>query len=274
MFVSVAILNFNRPEYIRDSIIPFLDKVDRVNEILISHGKRETVFSSHSLKVKHLYHYGEPNETYGLTLRFLTASQASNEHVIIMDDDIIPDSETIETLHDSIIEDERIYGLYGRDLDKDNGYYIDNVFGEVPIVLTRCLITSRSMCKYFLEHFRKYETERIKQSKPYWNGEDILFSLLSIEKYKKLPVALDLHHTNRIRNYLNLSEAISFGSGHRDYRRDLTKELLSNINIQSQLETKNITSRRSQFGYFFDNSDLVYILIPVLIVSLLIYYVY
>ena len=274
MFVSVAILNFSRPEYIRNSIIPFLDKVELVNEILISHGKKEAVFSTPSIKVKHLYHYGEPNDTYGLTLRFLTASQASNEHVIIMDDDIIPDSETIKNLHDAIIEDERIHGLYGRDLDENNGYYIDNVFGEVPIVLTRCLITTRSMCNYFLEHFRSYESERIKKSKPYWNGEDILFSLLSVEKYKKLPVAHDLRHTNRVMNYLNLSEAISFGSDHSDYRRDLTKELLGKIDIHDQIKAKNITKRRTQFGYFFDNSDLVYIIISILAVSLIIYYAY
>ena len=262
MTISVVILNFNRPEYINNNIIPILDKIELIDEIIISHGKKETFFESKSEKVKNLQHWGEPNKTYGLTLRFLSAQEAKNEAVIIMDDDIIPTEKTIKILYELYgKENDRLYGLYGRSLNLDNEYSIDNVFGEVPIVLTRFLLTHRDLTRYFLTRFRDLENDLIKNSKPYWNGEDILFSLLSIEKYGKLPKVLNLDHHNRLANYLNLNEAISTGSGdHQKYRKKLTQYLVKELELNNKIKSDtNIEKRKNQFSYFFFNSILFYI---------------
>ena len=262
MTISVVILNFNRPEYINNNIIPILDKIELIDEIIISHGKKETFFESKSEKVKNLQHWGELNKTYGLTLRFLSAREAKNEAVIIMDDDIIPAEKTIKILYELYgKENDRLYGLYGRSLNLDNEYSIDNVFGEVPIVLTRFLLTHRDLTRYFLTRFRDLENDLIKNSKPYWNGEDILFSLLSIQKYGKLPKVLNLNHHNRLANYLNLNEAISTGSEeHQKYRKKLTQYLVKELELNNKIKSDtNIEKRKNQFSYFFFNSILFYI---------------
>lgn len=262
--ISVVILNFNRPNNIRNYILPQLVKYNIIDEILVSHGKKETVFEFVNKKVKHLHHYGDYNNKYGLTLRFLTGSLSLNNYVMIMDDDITPYEKTIEELLRNIKKDERIYGLYGRDLNDDKEYVKVNVFGEVPIVLTRCLITTKSMCSYFMENFRDYETEKIKKSKPYWNGEDILFSMLSIKKYNKLPIALDLDHYNMISNYFSYN-SISFGTDHDDYRKDLTKDFTKNLDIPSS----KVKTSKGQIRYFSDNSILPYIFYTCLVFLIL-----
>lgn len=52
MPLSIVILNFSRPEYIKNNIIPALDKIDLIDEIIISHGKEKTYFESNSKKLK------------------------------------------------------------------------------------------------------------------------------------------------------------------------------------------------------------------------------
>jgi len=272
MKLSVVILNFNRPKFVKDNIIPALEKNNFIDEIIISHGKKETVFESTSPKIKSLFHYGKMNEEYGLTLRFVSAMEAKNEHVMIMDDDIIPSDEAISILFQKINEDERIYGIYGRDPRKE--YNIENVFGSVPIVLTRCLITSKSMCEFFIENYKQFEYEEIKNSKPFWNGEDILFSFLSIMKYDKLPISLDLKHHNFFSTYANLKDSISVGNNnHLKYRKIITKKFIENLQLDKKIYSETqIKDRGNQFFYFARNSNLVYIgaiLIVVIILLLL-----
>ena len=264
--LSVVILNFNRPNNIKDYIIPELVKYDIIDEILISHGKKDTMFKYNHEKVKHLEHYGEMNENYGLTLRFLSGSLSSNKHVMIMDDDIIPYEKTVKELVNNIKNEERIYGLYGRDLDKNKEYIKVNVFGEVPIVLTRCLITTKEMCQYFMNNFRDFETDKIKESKPYWNGEDILFSIMSIKKYNKLPVAIDLEHYNMISNYLSFN-SISFGSEHDNYRKELTKDFSK---YTKDFPPSKVINSKTHISYFGENSLLIDIFYTILVFSVII----
>lgn len=271
--ISVVILNFNRPEYIQNNILPIITNIDIIDEILISHGKKETAFEDSHYKVKSLNHWGEYNEKYGLARRFLTAKEAKNEYIIIMDDDIIPSDDTVKTLYNKIKTDpERIYGLYGRGVNKNNLYQFTNLFGKVAIVLTRFLITHKNMVHHFLDNYQEIEKNNpmIKNSKPYWNGEDITFSLLSITKYGKLPEALDLQHTNRIANYLNMSEGISTGNNeHLNYRQELTAKLIEQLDLSENIKNNsNIKKKKSQFSYFFFNSNLFILFIILLILVL------
>lgn len=262
--LSVIILNYSRPSNIKDFIIPVLEKYKMVDEIIISHGREDVIFEYKSNKVKHLYHQGDPNKEYGLTLRFVSGSEAKNDNIIIMDDDIIPDENTLDKLYGHIKEEEGIYGLYGRYLDDNMNYLVNNAFGNVPIVLTRCLICTKDMCNYFLENFRHYETDEIKKSKPYWNGEDILFSLLSIKKYDKLPESFDYSHYNTLMNYLSFSDAISSGKEHIEYRKQLTQDFVSKLDIDDDIKKTNVIYEKTQFGYFFQNSALQTISITIL----------
>ena len=263
--ITVVILNFKRPEYIKKNIIPRISKYSEIDEILISHGKKETYFETKDYKnveIKNLQHWEDLNRDFGLTLRFYTGRLAKNNKIIIIDDDIIPSQETISFLDEKIEEDnERIYGLYGRNFDKNNNYLTDNYFGEVPIVLTRCLITTKEMCEYFMNNYKLYETDEIKEAKPYWNGEDILFSLLSIKKYGKMPKAYNLNHTNRVANYFNFKDSTSLGdNSHLKYRQKITKEFIDKLDLNNKIKKQTkIKTWRSQFTYFFTNSVLLFI---------------
>jgi len=271
--LSVIILNYNRPQFIIKDILPKLIEYNSyIDEVVISHGKEETYFehqkedidikfSDIGFTIKHLKHW-EENNAYGLTLRFVSALEAKNNNLIIMDDDIIPEKETIEFLKEKIEEDdERIYGIYGRNIDDNNEYNYTNCFGVTPIILTRCLVTNKDMCKYFLDNFRIYENEMIKNSKPYWNGEDILFSFLSIEKHGKLPKAYNLKHSNRLGNYLNVKDSISLNNqDHLVYRKKLTKYLVEKMKIKEKIkDEKKIKYWKTQLSYFVENSLLIWV---------------
>lgn len=268
MKLSIVMLNFNRPDYIKNNIIPRIK--NNCDEIIVSHGKKETAFNHPN--IKSLKHYGRMNKEYGLSLRFLSCLEAKNEFVLIMDDDIIPSKDTITFLYKKIEEDPlRIHGLYGR--NTINNYSVDNCFGEVPVVLTRCLITTKNMCNYYMNHFRNFESSLVKNSKPYWNGEDILFSLLSIKKNGKLNKAYNLSHTNKWTNYLNFSTSISLDDGHINYRKKVTEEFIKKLDLEKKIKNgTNISYKKNQIVYFIVNSDLIYIiLISVIILLLFIY---
>lgn len=258
MSVTAVILNFNRPGYLKHII----KEIKCVDEIIISNGKKKTsLITSDFMKyppnyIKILDHYGEKNTEYGLTLRFLSALEASNEYVLIMDDDIIPSKKTISFLLEKIKkEPDVIHGIYGRSFDEKGEYSYENLFGEVPIILTRCMITTREKCKYFMDNFRFFETDLIKNSKPYWNGEDMLFSLLSIQCTGKMNHAYDLEHTNRVWNYLNLSESISVGEDHNLYRKELSKQILENMSLKDLIKKKEkIEKWKYQLTYFIENT--------------------
>tara|TARA_R110000868_G_scaffold312704_1_gene573675 strand:+ start:953 stop:1804 length:852 start_codon:yes stop_codon:yes gene_type:complete len=266
MKLSVIILNFNRPGFIKKDIIPSLNNNNNIDEIIISHGKKETKFEGGGYKVKHLHHYGEMNKKYGLTLRFLSGLESKNKHMIIMDDDIIPTTGTINTLFEKIQKDERIYGLYGRDIR--NGYTVTNCFGEVPIILTRCLVTTKGMCQYFIDNYNNYEYEEIKKAKPFWNGEDILFSLLSIKKYNKLPISIELKHYNRYWNYLNIADSISVGGNHLSYRKMISDKFVDDLDIKQVIRNNTkVNYTKNQFLYFLTNSILIYYIFIIIFFS-------
>ena len=268
--LSVVLLNYSRPSNIKDFIIPSLQKYGIVNEIIISHGKQESVFKSKHNKVTNLYHQGSMNKEFGLTLRFVSGAEAKNDYVMIMDDDILPSEQTVQNLYDKVKKREGIYGLYGRYLDENMGYNKTNAFGKVPIVLTRCLICTKDMCQYFVDNFRDYETEKIRNSKPYWNGEDILFSLLSIKKYNRLPEAFDYDHYNTLSDYLTFGNAISSGVEHDNYRKELTKDFVSKLSIENEIKKTEIKKEKSQLGYFYENSSLQPIVLTSVFVAILI----
>ena len=263
MSVSAVVLNFNRPGYLWQTIRPQLMGMDEIDELVISNGKRETDLTMEKIikyrnkrGVKQLQHWGDMNSMYGLTLRFLSALEAGNEYVLIMDDDIIPTRETVKFLLKRVKENpDVIHGLYGRSFDEKGEYSYENLFGEVPVVLTRCMMTTREKCKYFMDNFRLYESELIKNSKPYWNGEDVLFSLLSFQKTGKMNHAYDLSHTNRVWNYLNLSESISVGDDHNLYRKKLSKQLLENMGLKDEIKQKEkVLKKKYQLSYFIENT--------------------
>lgn len=246
--ITAIILNFNRPDYLKNTIIPKLLKIELISEILISHGKEKTYFNiKYNDKVKHLKHW-DLNEEYGLSLRFLTSEESTNDTLLIMDDDILPTKETIKTLYESYLkEPNRIHGIYGRELDKNNNYTTKLCEGDCDIILTRLLICNKEMCKNFLLHRTKFEEKIVKYSKPFWNGEDIIFNLINIKYNKVYGKAFKLSHSN-----LFDFKGISTDTKHLNYRNEITLQTIKELELNIKKDKKNVLS--SNFLYELKNS--------------------
>ena len=272
---SVIILNFNRHKYLKNNILPYLCKYKNIDQIIISHGKKSTYFDSSKISSKILdLKDWDKNQEYGLTLRFLASEYSSNYNIIIMDDDILPTEETVNILIKNIQKKENIYGLYGRMLDKKFKYRTELYFGQCHIVLTRCLITTKEMCKYFMDNYKKYEYQMVKESKPFWNGEDILFNLLSIKKTNQFPVAINLSHINKniITENLFSTVSISSSTDHLKYRKILTQKLVEDMDLKDKIKENNNKNRKQNWIYEIINSDLIFYLFLLILLILIILY--
>lgn len=274
---SVIILNYSRPEYLKKNILPYLSRYKNIDQIIISHGKKSSYFDSSKISSKILdLEDWDKNKEYGLTLRFLAAEYSSNPNIIIMDDDILPTEETVNNLITNINKDENIYGLYGRMLDKNFKYNTSLYFGQCHIVLTRCLITTKEMCKYFIDNYKLYEYQMVKESKPFWNGEDILFNLLSIKKTDKFPIALCLSHNNKNALAENLfsTTSISKDNTHIQYRQKLTQKLINDMFIKEKLKENKNNKKHSNWFYEFYNSDLLFYSILLILLIIFLYLIF
>jgi len=113
----------------------------------------------------------------GLYTRFAAVSLARNECVLIQDDDIYLPPESIAALHEAWRRDPDIlHGIFGRMPDALGLYTLRDATEEhVPMILTRAVLTHRRNAACFFEFAPAFE-ELQRDSRPYGNGEDILFS--------------------------------------------------------------------------------------------------
>ena len=178
--ITAVILNFNRPDYLKFNVLPKLVNLNKITEIIISHGKQKTFFEYKNSKIVNKKDW-DINEKHGLSRRFTNSVEAKNDIILIIDDDIYTNNYTIDYLYNKLLEKPKaIHGIYGRNLTEDNKYSTDLYIGECDIVLTRLLLCKKEICQNFLNYKEEFEKEDlIKNSKPFWNGEDIIFNLLN-----------------------------------------------------------------------------------------------
>ena len=83
-----------------DVILPVLERCANISEIIISHGRQETAFNytSRRCRIVHREDWGDINETYGLSRRFLAAKDAVNEIILHQDDDLVLSERTLDQL--------------------------------------------------------------------------------------------------------------------------------------------------------------------------------
>lgn len=245
-FITVVILNWLRPINLVKKIIPILIKCNLINEIIISHGRKDTYFDIKSNDKVNIINRKDflNNKKFGLSLRFISAIEAKNENILFIDDDQVPSIKTIENIFYLYLKNyPGIVGKYGRNLgfnirnlNKHKSidtlsylpYNIDD--GRCHILLTSFLFVPKSLCFDFLKEKVKLEKFVIKNSKPLWNGEDIFLSLLSILKFNKLPFVANNENLFPIKQLLttyDLNVAISNKKSHFNYRTKLVREIFS-----------------------------------------------
>lgn len=140
-------------------------------------------------KVKHM-DATEVNNRIGLAVRFFYCNTASNDWIIVVDDDMEIDHSAInELIHAMTMNSKRIIGHYGRTYNYwkcpfRHGYDTKLYTGTVvEVVLTKVLIVERDVCHEFFRHTHLVDQDIVPLSKPKWNGEDIFLNLVANHYY-------------------------------------------------------------------------------------------
>ena len=231
--ITVVILNYYRPDNIKKIIIPELLKLSYVDNIIISHGRKETYFEdfASTKKVIHRKDFNEINEKYSVYRRFIAAETSKNNCILILDDDMIISEDTLKKLYNNWIKDNTIiHGLCGRSVKKNDFSYLStDVYGDVPILITRCVMISLDNIKYMNSRMTQFEYF-FQDCKPKWNGEDIFMSIVIMDKNNKLNKA----HNFKYRN-LDDNNAISKLSNHYKHRDFITRVLIAYFNLYKLL---------------------------------------
>lgn len=229
--VTAVIMNFHRPENLKKIILPALLDFDLIDQIIISHCNEKTYFDLKSEKKEILHRRDyEYDKKYGLYTRFIVPIESSkNDVLLIMDDDLIFDSGAFNQLYRYFLDDpEILHGFAGRKLDEHDEYICRDFHGEVPIVITRGLLTHIDNLRY-AESYRGEMESLVSQTQPKWNGEDIFLSLMTVHKNKRLNKAYPLPHRNLADN-----NPISRHQDHLNHRRRLTRNLVHKYQMKTK----------------------------------------
>ena len=233
--ISLIILNWKRSNNIKKHILPYLEDNRIIDEIIISHGREESIFHYESKKKNIIHRYDhELNTNFGLSLRFLAALTSKNKFIMFMDDDEIISNQDIETSYYKLKNNTNlgIVGKYGRKFYKDGQNYIynyHNYSGISDIILTKFMILRKNVIYDFFSHSMYVEYLQTK-AKPLWNGEDIFISLLARKRYGNQSLYSDRDIKGKKLNELGVS--VSLWSGHQNFRQYFYNNCLKILNIE------------------------------------------
>ena len=155
----------------------------------------------------------------GLYTRFAAGCLARHEAVLLQDDDLLLPPGVVQVLHREARRNPQVlHGIFGRAPTETGTYAIAlDGTGRVPMVLTRALICPRIYCAKFFEHVHVFD-ELQRDSQPYGNGEDIIFSFVAMKLSGQL---------NRIHGLpvTELPEEFAIGKRTRDHLDHRTRVL-------------------------------------------------
>lgn len=209
-----VILNWKRPNNVNQIIRGWLQS-DVVDEIIVWNNNPDTQLpATPGVKVINAA------QDLGLYTRFTASTLASNECVLIHDDDLQLPADSLRHLRAAWEADpELLHGVFGR-APRADGSYAKHIAGdaEVPVVLTRALLTHRGYINRFFEAAAEFH-EIQKHSRPVGNGEDILLSYV----VRKASGRLNRTHAVHVQE-LPAHDAISSGNrAHMEHRTRLMR---------------------------------------------------
>jgi hypothetical protein len=240
--ITAILLNWNRPFNLKYIILPKLARHPLIDEIIISHGREDSMFDYENRHCRIIHRNDSANnENYGLSRRFLAMIGSKNDQVLILDDDLVVLSKTITFLSQCYQrEPTLIHGLFGRAVNTNYEYEFTWVYGIAPLILTRCMMINKSYADVFFENTKIVEG-LLAKGQPNWNGEDIFMSLVVAKRRGKLSRAYRLPYINLLYSELN---GISFNLGlfftkrkigvlpHKKYRKVFTKTCIERLELQ------------------------------------------
>ena len=183
---TVIVLNWQRPSNVK-SILDAYARYRRVAEIIVWNNNPELIFTYAHAKVRSV-NSGE----LGLSTRWAAALLASRSCIVVADDDLIADEDTMNRLIEWHRRDpDRAYTLHGRNPTPDNEYamQIDHVRQPTEAVmhLTRlACLDRRHVPRYFLA----LEELGLRIDPASGGGEDIVMSFALTHATGKRPLVV------------------------------------------------------------------------------------
>lgn len=109
--LSVFILNYNRPKNFLTSL-PLLSQMPIVHEIIVSHGNNATFQEFSYPKVRNIVDF-ELNHKFGPAVRFMRHKEITNDIVLYLDDDILPEEHIIYQSYAMLLDQYERNTLFG-----------------------------------------------------------------------------------------------------------------------------------------------------------------
>jgi hypothetical protein len=183
---SIVILNWRRPANVR-TILAAYTRYRRVTEIIVWNNDAGRAFTYDHPKVRTVN-----SAEMGLNTRWAAALLASHGCIIVADDDLIADEETIDRLIEWFrVDPDRVYTLHGRNPTPDNTYavHVDHVREptEALMHLTRLTCLNR---RHVPHYFLALEELGLQIDPATGGGEDIVMSFALTRATGKRPLVV------------------------------------------------------------------------------------
>lgn len=212
--LSTVILSWKRPEWVHE-IIDSIRHSGFIDEIVVWNNNKDISYSNANARVVNC------QEDFGLFTRFTASTLCKNEAVLFLDDDMLVEVETLLALFQEWRKFPGVlHGVCGRNLTYDKQYKFGDDYGQVPIVLTKCVITTRSICRQVLacqEWFRDLP------GTPVGNGEDIIMSYVAMDMSKK---QFNMSHKFPWKERGLAGDGIFMLPGHKEHRTKIVRRCL------------------------------------------------
>lgn len=201
--ITLVLMNYSRPDNIKNKILPFYTKIPAVNQIIVSHCKESAKFDYDSTPFCEITHRDDikTDKEFGLFTRYIAAAEsAKNRCVVIVDDDLIIPAHVLAQLFVIWKQNPtKIVGTRGRMSEKVKGKWVYNsdlyATSYADIILTHCAMTSKDVFEKLLSQEHIFHETAMSASVP-WNGEDIMLSLFAKFLNQEQNIALHCKYIN------------------------------------------------------------------------------
>jgi hypothetical protein len=212
---TVVILNWQRPANVR-AIVDCYVGYRRVAEIMVWNNNGDQTFAYDHPKVRVIQ-----SAELGLNTRWAAALLAEYRCVIVADDDLIADEDTIEALIESYRHDpDRAYTLHGRNPTPANEYALHVEYVREPTEAMMHLTRLTCLARQHVPHyFVALEELGLRIDPATGGGEDIVMSFAVTRATGKRPLVLP----GRYRDLLSPSAIANRYGPQREYRTQIMR---------------------------------------------------
>tara|TARA_B100000287_G_scaffold402600_1_gene423649 strand:+ start:347 stop:1024 length:678 start_codon:yes stop_codon:yes gene_type:complete len=224
--VSAIISSYKRPWNL-DKLIPYLKEYKFISEIIILHGHKDYVnYINDCINIDDW----ENNKKLYTLCRFNAVSLASNDTVLLNDDDRLPSKPLFYKMLDNHLKDDNSFcGPLKRKCDC-NGYVSNSKIPESNIVLPNISISSK---KVYSEVFEKMKSSKYTELfdrviKQKGNCEDIFFNKVYTDIYRQNPTIVRYKPLgNKMIINLDMSGGFQQEEDHYDQRGQFCKDFFT-----------------------------------------------